>query len=185
MNADEGNLLLKLARESIAECFGGPKVVKPPKSSFLDQPGAVFVTLRDPHGELRGCIGSIQAHRRLFDDLTHNAQAAAFEDPRMSPVTPAELGSLHIEVSVLSELEPLEVSDEEDALRKMRPGVDGIELSAMGRRAVFIPKMWEQLPEPREFLYSLRRKAGLPNQWVRGTRLRRFTAESFGEPEKS
>ncbi len=184
MTPGEGQLLVKLAREALVESFGGPKMTRP-QAPFLQQPGAVFVTLREPMGELRGCIGSILAHRPLIDDLCHNARAAAFEDPRVTPVRAEELPTLQIEVSVLTPLEPLAVRDEADALEKIRPGVDGIELSAMGRRAVFIPKMWEQLPEPREFLHYLKRKAGLPQQWVPGTKVRRFTAESFGDPEKS
>ncbi len=183
MTNGEGDLLLKLARGAIAETFGAPRGERP-KAKWLYEPGAVFVTLRDPVGDLRGCIGSILAHRPLIDDVEHNARAAAFDDPRVPPVRAVELESLHIEVSVLTPLEPLEVADEEDALKKIRPGIDGIELAAIGRRAVFIPKMWEQLPEPREFLHYLKRKAGLPSQWVPGTRVRRFTAESFGEPEK-
>jgi AmmeMemoRadiSam system protein A len=182
MTGDEGLVLLKLARETIAESLGGPKAGRP-YDAFLKQPGAVFVTLRDPEGELRGCIGSILAHRTLLDDVKHNAIAAASQDPRVTPVSNAELPGLHIEVSVLSPLEPLEVSSEEDALEKIRPGIDGIELSAQGRRAVFIPKMWEQLPETKEFLRYLRMKAGLPKTWAEGTKLRRFTAETFGEPE--
>ncbi|MFT3839823.1 MAG: AmmeMemoRadiSam system protein A [Myxococcaceae bacterium] len=182
MTEPEGQVLLKLARETIAESLGGPKVEQP-GDAFLKAPGAVFVTLRDPSGELRGCIGSILAHRPLLEDVQHNAIAAASQDPRVMPVRADELPGLRIEVSVLSALEPLEVTSEEDALRKIRPGVDGIELSAMGRRAVFIPKMWDQLADTREFLRYLRMKAGLPKGWADGTKLRRFTAETFGDPE--
>jgi AmmeMemoRadiSam system protein A len=178
----EGQLLLKLARATIAESLGGAKVEQP-DAPFLKAPGAVFVTLRDPSGDLRGCIGSIEPHRPLLEDVKQNAIAAASQDPRVMPVRQEELPGLRIEVSVLSTLEPLEVTSEEDALQKLRPGVDGIELSAMGRRAVFIPKMWDQLPDPREFLRYLRVKAGLPKGWAEGTRLRRFTAETFGDPE--
>jgi AmmeMemoRadiSam system protein A len=182
MTEGEGQLLVKLARETIAESLGGPKA-EHPDDAFLSRPGAVFVTLRDPSGELRGCIGSILAHRTLFEDVQHNALAAASQDPRVMPVRNEELAGLRVEVSVLSALEPLEVTSEEDALKKIRPGVDGIELSAMGRRAVFIPKMWEQLPQTKDFLRYLTQKAGLPKGWADGTKLRRFTAETFGDPE--
>ena len=107
--------------------------------------------------------------------------AAATTDTRFPPVGPDEFGELEIDVSVLSPLEPVEADDEAAALMALRPGVDGLSLEASGRRAVFIPAVWEQLPEPRAFLSSLRRKAGLPDAWLPGTRLSRFTAEHFRE----
>lgn len=177
-----GNVLLGLARASLEESFGGPKVRRPEGANWLELPGACFVTLKKD-AELRGCIGSSQAHRPLFEDVVDNAKAAAFSDPRFQPLSRNELKDIRLEISVLTPLEPLEVADEAQAIRALRPGVDGVQLTWGARRALFIPKMWEELPDPERFLYYLRRKAGLPDQWLPGTRLARFTAESFAEPE--
>lgn len=175
-----GAILLPLARASIGEALGGPAVSRGDDPSWLFEPGACFVTLRK-NDDLRGCIGSLHAHRPLFDDVVENAKAAAFRDPRFPPLAAEELAAVCLEISVLSPPEPLEVQDEEDALRELRPGVDGVLLSWGTRRAVFIPKMWEQIPDPRQFLSQLRRKMGLPGPWLAGTRVARFTAESWEE----
>jgi AmmeMemoRadiSam system protein A len=177
-----GDTLLGLARASIAESFGGPKVKRPDGAPWLDDPGAVFVTLT-LDGDLRGCVGSSQARRSLFDDLVDNARAAAFSDPRFSPLTSPELPRARIEVSVLSALEKLEVLTEKELLQKIRPGVDGIQLAWGPHRALFIPEMWNQVADPEKFLFYLKRKAGLPPEWIEGTRVHRFTAQAFGEHE--
>ena len=89
-------------------------------------------------------------------------------------------------MSLLSPLELLEALTEEEAISKLRPGVDGVVLRWGARQATFIPKMWEMLPAPVDFLAHLRAKAGLPRaQWLEGTRLSRFTAERWEEPEES
>jgi AmmeMemoRadiSam system protein A len=177
-----GNMLLELARGSIAQRFGGPPVEHPANAAWLDQPGAVFVTLTIG-SELRGCVGSATARRTLFEDVLDNAKAAAFEDPRFPPLTAAELASARIEVSVLSPLEKLDVETEAQLLEKLRPGVDGLQIAWGQHRALFIPEMWHQVSDPGTFLHYLKRKAGLPaSGWQEGTRVHRFTAEAFAEP---
>jgi hypothetical protein len=169
-----------LARAAIASLFGGPPPSLPAGETWLEEPRACFVSLhRD--GELRGCIGSLEPRGPLFQELVSCARAAATRDPRFDPVGPMELDELDVEVSVLSPLEPLPARDEAEALARVRPGVDGLVLQAAGRAATFIPAMWEQLPDPASFLRHLRRKAGLPDAWVPGTRLQRFTAERYQE----
>ena len=169
-----------LARAAIAGLFGGPAPRRPAGEAWLDEPRACFVSLhRD--GALRGCIGTLEARGPLFDELTRCARAAAAEDPRFDPVSAEELPGLEVEVSVLSALEPLPAEDEAEALARLRPGLDGLLLAADGRRATFIPAMWEELPEPAGFLSRLRQKAGLPDRWLPGTRLWRFTAERYQE----
>src|SRR3954453_12212522 len=139
-----GNTLLELARASIAEQFGGPKVGRPTDAPWLDVPGAVFVTLT-LGADLRGCVGSPTARRPLFDDVMDNAKAAAFQDPRFSPLTEAELEKARIEVSGLSPLEKLDVVTEAELLSKLRPGVDGLQIAWGSHRALFIPEMWNQV----------------------------------------
>jgi hypothetical protein len=141
------------------------------------------VTLRK-EGELRGCIGSLEAHRPLSEDLIHNARSAAHRDPRFEPLQRNELSLVRFEVSLLSPMEPLEVKTEQEAIAALRPGQDGVLLQWGPYRGVFIPKMWKQLPDPVEFLSYLRRKAGLSTrEWHAGTRVWRFTAEDWSEPD--
>jgi hypothetical protein len=176
-----GNILLKLARAALEESLGGP-AVQVPDEPWLDEQGACFVSLHLKHDDsLRGCIGSIEAHRPLREDVVENAKAAAHRDPRFNPLRRNELAETRVEVTLLSPVEPLEVSSEAEALAALRPGVDGVILQWGGRRGVFIPQVWEQLPEPAEFLAALRRKAGLPGGWQPGTRLSRFTASHWEE----
>jgi AmmeMemoRadiSam system protein B/AmmeMemoRadiSam system protein A len=174
-------LLTGLARAAVASLFGGPPPLAPPGEPWLHEPRACFVSLHH-EGALRGCIGAIAPRATLFEELVGSARAAASRDPRFDPVTPLELPGLDLEVSVLSPLEPLPAEDEAAALRSLRPGVDGLVLAADGRTATFIPAVWEEVREPREFLRQLRRKAGLPDRWLPGTTLQRFTAERYLEP---
>lgn len=177
----QGQVLLRVARGTLEEAFGGPKVQHPADAPWLDEPRAVFVTLTKG-GELRGCIGQLAPTMSLFDAVRDAAKAAGFRDPRFPPLSRDELAELHVELSVLSPVEPLEVRDEADAVAKLRPGVDGVVLRADGRSGVFIPEVWKQLPEPADFLRHLKRKAGLPmDGWVPGTRLERFTAQLWEE----
>ena len=165
-----------LARAALASLFGGPVPARSPVGeAWLDEPRACFVSLHR-HGELRGCIGSLEPHGSLLQELVACARAAASRDPRFPPVTVDELAGLDLEVSVLSPLEPLPARDEAEALARLRPGLDGLVLRSGGRSATFIPAVWEDLPAPRQFLHALRRKAGLPDAWAPDTRLSRFTA---------
>lgn len=178
--ASKGRLLTGLARAAIAKRFGNPEPILP-HPDWLDRPGAVFVTLTQ-NGELRGCIGSLEAHRSLADDLAENARAAAFRDPRFAPLGEDELARTRVEVSILSAPEPLRFTSEADALAQLRPGVDGVILEYGGHRATFLPQVWEQLPDKRVFMAHLKQKAGLlADFWADGVRLYRYTVEKFKE----
>lgn len=177
---DTGCLLIAIARASIQRQLGLP-VSAQPQAEWLNEPGAVFVTLSQ-NGVLRGCIGSLEAHRPLIEDVQANACAAAFRDPRFPPLTLDEWPATQVEVSLISPSQPITFSDEADALSQLRPGVDGIILEQNGHRATFLPQVWEQLPEPAEFLAHLKRKAGLsPDFWSHDLRLRRYTVRKFCE----
>ncbi|MDR2379200.1 MAG: AmmeMemoRadiSam system protein A [Bifidobacteriaceae bacterium] len=148
---------------------------------LLAGPGAAFVTLTQG-GDLRGCIGSLEAHRPLGLDVQSNAIDAAFGDPRFPPLAARELERTAIEVSVLSPPVPLEFADRDDLARRLRPGVDGLILQAAGRRGTFLPQVWEQLPTPELFLSHLVRKAGLPSRyWSDEVRIWRYTVTAFEE----
>lgn len=182
MSTERGLVLTRMARASIARTLG-ETVDEPPHPDWLKSPGAVFVTLTR-NGELRGCIGSLKARRSLEQDVVENARMAAFGDPRFPPLTRAELDDTRVEVSVLSEAQPIVFTDEADALGKLRPGIDGVILEWGRHRATFLPQVWQQLPEPRDFMAHLKRKAGLPADfWDDGVRLYRYTVEKYEEDE--
>lgn len=178
-NEEQGRLLIQLARAAIAEEFGMRADVS--RAEWLKAPGAVFVTLTE-HGRLRGCIGSLDAHQPLGDDVRNNARAAAFRDPRFAPLRAEELPNIRIEVSLLGPAEPMVFSDEADALRQLRPAVDGVILEYGWHRATFLPQVWAQLPEPRSFLSHLKQKVGLAGDfWAPDLRLQRYQVEKFIE----
>lgn len=129
------------------------------KHPFLDKDAATFVTLKNKH-QLRGCIGSLEAHRKLLDDLIYNAKSAAFSDPRFNPLKSDEFPNLTLEVSVLSEPEILEYDDFDDLLDKLQPNIDGLILKYGAYQGTFLPQVWEQLPKPKDFLDHLSLKAG-------------------------
>jgi len=179
--APHGQVLLAIARASIAQALGQPAPATDERGTWLQQPGACFVTLTQG-GELRGCIGSLQAHRPLLADVKANAVAAALHDPRFAPLRPAELPDTDIEVSLLSPLQPLHFASEADALAQLRPAIDGVVFEYQGYRSTFLPQVWEQLPSAREFMAHLKRKAGLPADfWAPGVRLQRYTVAKFKE----
>jgi len=153
-----------LAREAIRSAFGDGELDKESytsKDSSLKQKGACFVTLTK-NGNLRGCIGSLVAHKNLYEDIVSNARSAAFGDPRFLPLDEGEFGQIEIEVSILSEPKELEYSDVDDLKSKLRPEVDGVILiSKNGRQATFLPQVWEQLPSFEHFFSHLCQKAGL------------------------
>lgn len=180
MPTDPGATLLALARGAIAAAFGGP-LPAPVDEPTLREPGAVFVTLTQG-GALRGCIGSLEAYRPLADDVAANALAAAFRDPRFPPLTADELPRTRVEVSLLTPPEPLAFKDEADALAKLQPGVDGIIFACGPRRATFLPQVWEQLPDRREFMAHLKQKAGLPAAfWSPEVTLQRYRVQKWSE----
>ncbi len=171
---------MRLARAAIASRFG-LMLECGESEAFLSEPGASFVTLKR-EGRLRGCIGSLQAHRPLREDVTQNAQAAAFRDPRFSPLSASEYNHTAIEVSLLSPLSPVLVQDEADALGQLRPGMDGVVIQHGGNRGTFLPQVWESLPEPEQFLAELKRKAGLAADfWSTEIRLFRYSVYKWTE----
>ncbi len=139
---------------------------------------ASFVTLSLGH-ELRGCIGSTEAHRPLAIDVSENAFAAAFHDPRFAPLRGEELPGLGVSVSVLSPLLPLRFSGEPALLAQLRPGIDGLLIEQGQARATYLPAVWAQLPEPELFLRELKRKAGIADGGTPALRAWRYTVESF------
>lgn len=181
LDGHRGLLLLALAREAVAEALGLRRSTDCAEAWLLE-PGACFVTLRHA-GALRGCVGSVRPLRPLLDDVRANARAAALDDPRFQPLARRELGATSIEVSLLSPLEPLTAATEEALLALVRPGVDGLLLERDDCRATFLPQVWEQLPEPRMFLASLKAKAGLPpDWWADEVRAWRYTVTKWAEP---
>jgi len=169
----EGKLLLKTARQAIERALQGemtPEINLEKVSPTLREPGACFVTLTHA-GQLRGCVGSIEAARPLIMDVQDRALGAAFSDPRFPPLTLQELDDLLIEVSALTQPEPLHYDTPEDLVNKLRVGVDGVILKGTFRRATFLPQVWEKLPAPELFLSRLCQKMGLaPDAW-RSTKL--------------
>ena len=173
-----GSTLIGIARSAIGAKLGDAGAAAP-SAAWLDRPGATFVTLTQA-GELRGCIGSLEAKRALSFDVRDNAIAAAFRDPRFKPVTREEWTATSVEVSLLSALQPLPVAEEAELLSMLRPGIDGLVLEFGHHRSTFLPQVWEQLPTPGAFLTSLRRKAGLPPDfWEPGLRIARYTVKKW------
>lgn len=159
----ERRTLLDLAGASIREGLAGRSLAvradaypAPLRAHF-----ASFVTLKLDL-ELRGCVGSLEAHRPLALDVAGNAWQAAFRDPRFLPLTSPEFEHLDIHLSVLTAPRPVRFASEDDLLDQLRAGIDGLVIEGGGRRGTFLPSVWEQLPDRREFLRALKRKAGLP-----------------------
>jgi AmmeMemoRadiSam system protein A len=131
---------------------------------LLAAPGAAFITLRRRDGALRGCIGSAVATRPLIVDVVAHAFNAAFRDWRFPRLDWLELAGLSLSVSVLTPPSPMRFADEADLLAQLRPGMDGLIIEDLGRRSLFLPSVWEELAEPRQFLTALKLKAGLAAQ---------------------
>ena len=147
----------------------------------LADPAATFTTLYF-EGKLRGCCGTLEAVRPLAADVAYSAFRAAFRDPRFEPVGEHELSAIRLEVSVLSPLESMPVSDEADLLSRLTPGVDGLVIVAEGRHATFLPKVWEMLPDPEDFLAALKKKCGLASDyWSERLEFRRYQSTSYAE----
>jgi AmmeMemoRadiSam system protein A len=179
-NADAGVVLLPIARAAIARELGRTHEAAE-HADWLRQPGASFVTLKLDE-RLRGCIGTLKAHRALIDDVKANARNAAFRDPRFKPLSGEELDRLTVEVSLLSPLEAMIVADEREALHLLRPGIDGLVFEYGHHRSTFLPQVWEDLQEPFEFLATLKQKAGLPPDfWDPAVKLARYTVSKWSE----
>jgi hypothetical protein len=181
---DLGRALLAIARSAIAARLELP-CAEETDAPALAQLAATFVTLR-ARGELRGCIGSLEPLRPLRVDVRENAVAAAFRDPRFPPLAARELAVTSIEVSLLSRPEQLFVADEPDLARRLRPGVDGLILEQGGRRATFLPQVWDSIPDPQDFIVALKRKAGWPQGfWGPRMNVFRYAATKWTEREFS
>jgi AmmeMemoRadiSam system protein A len=170
---EERTLLLKIARQAIEAVVGGKKV---PILNLQDlpialtEPGATFVTLT-LFGELKGCIGTLEAIQPLAFDVQERAIAAALEDFRFAPVQPGEVANLKIEISRLTSPQPLDYDDPSELPKKLHPMVDGVVIRDGLRRATFLPQVWEKIPQPDQFLDHLCMKMGLPPDHWRSKRL--------------
>ena len=155
--------LMDVARRSIEHglASGQPLVVIPSEYHLdLKAVRASFVTLQK-NGQLRGCIGHLEAVQPVVVDVAENAFAAAFRDPRFSPLTAAEWPDVDVHLSLLTTPERMRFSDEADLIGQIRAGEDGLILQDGPNRGTFLPSVWESLPNPVDFLIHLKRKAGL------------------------
>ena len=170
----QGLLLVKLARRTIEDKFKsaescGVKCLEGELSDdAFSQKRGVFVTLHKA-GQLRGCIGSLSAHRSLSEDVAENAFAAAFRDHRFSAVNEAEIDDIEMSISVLTAPEMIVFTSESDLISQLRPGLDGLILTEGGNRGTFLPSVWENYPQADSFLAHLKMKAGLPTDYWSGT----------------
>jgi AmmeMemoRadiSam system protein A len=176
--------LLGLARDSIDYGFdhGAPLPVRSAGlPAALAEPAATFTTLRHS-GELRGCCGRLEAAQPLASDVAHSAFEAAFRDPRFDPLSRTEFHGIDLEISVLTPMETMQVADEADLLQQLRPGIDGLVIVEGPRRATFLPKVWDSLPDPRHFLAQLKLKCGLPQEfWSSQLEFRRYRTTTYAE----
>lgn len=176
--------LMQIAKDSIA--YGLEQGQSLPVNSKdyapeLQEKRATFVTLEIKH-QLRGCIGMLEALRPLALDVAENAFAAAFRDPRFSPVPIKELALLDIHLSILSPAEPIIFYSEEDLIRQLRPGIDGLIMQEGGQRGTFLPSVWESLTEPEEFLQQLKQKTGLAEDyWSNSLKISRYLCEIIAD----
>ncbi|MEI6287636.1 MAG: AmmeMemoRadiSam system protein B [Bacillota bacterium] len=178
-----GSVLLRIARAAISARWSEVPALLFPDYPRLSEPGATFVTLTK-NDNLRGCIGSLQAHRTLFDDVQKNAVSSAFKDSRFSPLIQTELEQINIEVSLLSASEPLQFSSEAELLQQLRPDIDGIIFRYRNSASTFLPQVWEQLPTAELFIQHLKQKAGLAaNFWSTEVEVSRYTVQKWKESD--
>ena len=177
-----GPTLLALARGAIGARLGTVSAAEN-DHEWLRRTGASFITLTHAD-KLRGCIGTLEAHRALGEDVKANAVAAAFRDPRFQPLSLPEFEAVSVEVSVLSPLETMAFRDEDDALAQLRPEIDGVVFEYGHHRSTFLPQMWGDFRDPRLFLGHLKYKAGLPPDfWHSAVKLSRYTVNKWREAD--
>jgi AmmeMemoRadiSam system protein A len=182
LDAEAGLILLPIARSAIATKLGKTHPARE-EAAWLQERGACFVTLTQ-NLKLRGCIGTLRAHRALVDDVKANAVAAAFRDPRFKPLSDVEFEAIEVEISLLSALEAMSFADEQDALAQLRAGVDGLVFEYGRHSSTFLPQVWESLSEPAEFMAHLKHKAGLPPDfWDHEVKLSRYTVSKWRETD--
>ena len=183
----EQRKLLALARESIQHGLNHGIPIVPDLDSFsseLTGPGAAFVTLEQV-GNLRGCMGSVEAYQPLVEDIAKNAWSAAFTDPRFEPLSSSEFQELDIDISILTEPVDMSFLSEEDLKQQLEPGHDGLIISDGHHRSLFLPAVWEKLPDVDSFLSHLKQKAGLATgYWSDSMSCRRFYSFEFGDEKK-
>ncbi len=181
---EERDRLLGVARRAITYGLDTGRVLKLEPAELDGRLGtlaAVFITLTQ-NGELRGCVGSLQATEPLAQAVSGSAFNAAFRDRRFPSLSVDELDSIRIEISVLSEMEPIDATNREQLLDALEPGVDGLLLEDQGYRSTFLPKVWEKVASPAEFLEHLCLKAGLgARHWSGSIRFHRYHTLSFEE----
>ena len=187
MSIEQGKILLPIARAAISRALNVPRTADESSADeaapWLAEYGACFVTLTQ-YGELRGCIGSLQAHRPLLHDVKSNAVSAALRDPRFAPLSAAELDITEVEISLLSPVQAMDFHNEADALAQLRPNVDGVLLEYRNYRSTYLPQVWEHFEQPQQFLNSLKLKAGLPeNFWAADVKLARYTVTKWREAD--
>ncbi|BCG65754.1 MAG: hypothetical protein methR_P3609 [Methyloprofundus sp.] len=168
LNKEQQQQLLAITKESIAYGLKHDQALSVNSHNYateLQVVRATFVTL-EINGQLRGCIGMLEAVRPLVVDIVENAFAAAFKDPRFPPLSAAEYPQLEIHLSILGATEPMQFESEADLIAQIRPNIDGLIIQEGRQRGTFLPSVWEALPEPEAFLRHLKQKAGLPgNYW--------------------
>ena len=179
-DAAQRQQLCEIAMASIQAGLRGQKArLSVPADAWLHEPAGVFVTLKTG-GQLRGCIGSLEANRALADSVAHHAHAAAFQDPRFEPLRLEECADLDLSISVLSPNQALPVASRAELLSKLRRDVDGLIVRAGWQSATFLPAVWENLRNPEDFIDALWRKAGLQRgAWPAGIQLATYTTESW------
>jgi AmmeMemoRadiSam system protein A len=181
---EQRQILLEVARESISYGLAHGRPLAVQAADFHPDLGAVracFVTL-NRNGELRGCIGHLEASQPLVEDVAENAFSAAFRDPRFPPLSTAEWPAVKVHISVLTPAEPIQFTDEQDLLSQLHPGEDGLILVEGPYRGTFLPAVWVSLPRPADFLAQLKRKAGLAaDYWSDTLQVSRYRTESFGD----
>ena len=184
MSVNQGEILLPIARSSISEALGQP-LEAADNAAWLQDKAACFVTLTQQQ-QLRGCIGTLEAHRSLLEDVKSNARAAAFQDPRFTSLTAKELSFTDIEISLLSATQLIDFSNEQEALAQLRPDIDGVVFEYGVYRSTFLPQVWQQLPDTAEFVAHLKHKAGLsPDFWANEVKLSRYTVTKWREQDLS
>lgn len=180
LSREQQNQLLALAKNSIEYGLQNGRPLPVNLADFspeLTVKRATFVTLQKHH-QLRGCIGMLEALRPLAEDIAKNAFAAAFNDPRFPPLRDDELADLEIHLSILSTPEPMLFSSEQNLLTQLQPGIDGLIFQVGHRRGTFLPSVWEQLPEPEQFLRHLKQKAGFSSDyWSDNIQVFRYRVE--------
>jgi len=168
LSPEDKKYLLELARTAIKQAIEHqppPDIDLSILSTVLKANGASFVTLTIKE-QLRGCIGALEAYQPLAVDVREHAIAAALEDYRFPPVSAGELSTITIEISRLTHPMPLTYSGTDSLIQNVHPGIDGVILSDGFRRATFLPQVWEQLPQPEDFLNHLCSKMGSnPDSW--------------------